>query len=1301
MLASYKSSSSATIVNPVLVANDKIIDIAFGEYYSFYVNAEGKLYAWGYNRDGNDSGYALLHNPYDNRNKLQQGPMYLMSNVKEVQSEGYLTCALSKDNGRIWGGYLNGVVYMNNKEFTEENGIKIVEIGANHCYKVKEDSIYIKGTNNYGEFGEGGKTKPGYQDTKWYIFGIDASYESSNKDEEINLTALELDNAGTEEIVIEGTAVKFSETGLEEGKIYNVYASSGEEISKILSDQELLYAGQYVADANGSISQTIHMMEECEGVNILISGGKLADIATANVTNTTLDYNGEELWINPTLILNGITLIHGQDYVLKNQVIATEPGEYQAYAVGIGNYSGRLPIIWSIHKHSIKNHYEKTDSTCEKEGKQEYWECECGKIFTDKELFVAVSEEQLIIPKKEHSCNKGKMEREPDDTLTGIWRMECENCDYYKDISTYLVHLINENSVYKDIVVKETEDLISLLPVIEDTETRRFVGWSLSENSSEVLDADTEVVLETGMRLYAKWEEKAQVEAIIPSITDGSCVLYNTVLYLDTSTEGANIYYTLDGSNPDTSSTDSKTFLYTDEGITITSNITIKAVAVKENCINSEILQVSYTLTYEESDWGDIAVEDRNLFESPFMVPESLWVAGIDENGYTYQGTGIKPQIRVYDNKTLLINGRDYTVSYKNNKNAYTKEVGETGFQYSKAPKITVKGKGNYSGIIVKYFVISPLDISTALVKNTTLAYSSKKRQKAVIPVKYELNGKLITLKNKVDYILEYPDTDEGSVIAYKTPGEYTITIIGKGNYTGETETTEVITKAKLIQEASVSEIADQPYTGSAIIPEKPLTVKYGKKKLTEGRDYTVTYTNNINVGTAKATITGMGEYAGEKTVTFKITGTKISNFVVKGVGDVYTYSGEEIRPSDTEEFKAYAKNTPDKPLKEGDHYKVTYTRNVNVGTATLTITGINGYTGTIKKQFKIKPYSVKQADDSRITVLDIGEKEYQKNGVCPTVTVMDGEKTLVLGKDYAVTYMNNKTANDTSKQPYVKISGKGNYGGSRKVYFTILPKDISTTVMTATDIVWKKKANICQPVITIKDNGKKLIAGTDYNKKIKYTYKDSGLEVGKNDIILSGTVITATATGKGNYYESISVDFRFVNRDIAKAKASVPSQKYTGVAIELSEVDLEVKYPVGKKWITLVRNTDYEVVSYQNNTNKGTAKVIIKGIGQYGGMKTISYKITSRSMNYTIIYDKNAEDAKGIMKKSLISTGSKLENNVYTRKGYTFLGWNTKPDGTGYFYKNRETFRIKSIFQIFGTKQVLYAQWKANDDLS
>ena len=74
------------------------------------------------------------------------------------------------------------------------------------------------------------------------------------------------------------------------------------------------------------------------------------------------------------------------------------------------------------------------------------------------------------------------------------------------------------------------------------------------------------------------------------------------------------------------------------------------------------------------------------------MIPEGLWIAGLSDTGYAYTGKAIRPEVRVYDYKTLLREKVDYTVAYKNNTKADKASVAKT------APTVTVTGKGNYTG---------------------------------------------------------------------------------------------------------------------------------------------------------------------------------------------------------------------------------------------------------------------------------------------------------------------------------------------------------------------------------------------------------------------------------------------------------------------------------------------------------------------------------------------------------------------------------------------------------------------------
>ena len=173
----------------------------------------------------------------------------------------------------------------------------------------------------------------------------------------------------------------------------------------------------------------------------------------------------------------------------------------------------------------------------------------------------------------------------------------------------------------------------------------------------------------------------------------------------------------------------------------------------------------------------------------------------------------------------------------------------------------------------------------------------------------------------------------------------------------------EKLTGAEIpMREVTVSKIADQTYTGKEIKPVPKIT--RNGITLERGTDYSLSYSDNIKVGTGKIKITGKGQYKGTKTVSFKIvkdgsstkkkTGTgssgknaKDGKFTVKPSKNSYVYNGESRKPSVKVTFRG--KNVP------SSGYTVSYKNNKNVGTATITVTGKGEYKGVSgTAEFKI-----------------------------------------------------------------------------------------------------------------------------------------------------------------------------------------------------------------------------------------------------------------------------------------------------------------------------------------------------------
>lgn len=141
-----------------------------------------------------------------------------------------------------------------------------------------------------------------------------------------------------------------------------------------------------------------------------------------------------------------------------------------------------------------------------------------------------------------------------------------------------------------------------------------------------------------------------------------------------------------------------------------------------------------------------------------------------------------------------------------------------------------------------------------------------------------------------------------------------------------------------------IEPIPNQTYTGKEIKPS--ISVSYSDESL-DKTDYTVSYSNNINVGTAKVSVTGTGvfKYLTSK-AGFEIVSRKISDAVISEISD-REYTGKAITPEISVAYNGIA-------LKKGVDYTVSYSDNTEVGTATMTVKGIGNFKGEAKASFEI-----------------------------------------------------------------------------------------------------------------------------------------------------------------------------------------------------------------------------------------------------------------------------------------------------------------------------------------------------------
>ncbi|MDD5824136.1 MAG: cell wall-binding repeat-containing protein [Firmicutes bacterium] len=211
---------------------------------------------------------------------------------------------------------------------------------------------------------------------------------------------------------------------------------------------------------------------------------------------------------------------------------------------------------------------------------------------------------------------------------------------------------------------------------------------------------------------------------------------------------------------------------------------------------------------------------------------------------------------------------------------------------------------------------------------------------------------------------------------------------------------------------------ASYGYTGEKITPA--VTVE----GLTAGTDYRVSYSNNVDAGTATVTVTGLGAYKGTITATFEITRKSVADVTISGVGS-YTYTGSEITPS------GFTIKDGDKTLVKDTDYRVVYRNNINVGIqAEIGIEGIGNYKSQKTFYFEITKKSLSGATVSGLKDSYV----YTGSAICPEPTVVLGGKTLVKGVDYTLGYENNDAVGTAT----VIITGTGNYKGTVQRIFVI-----------------------------------------------------------------------------------------------------------------------------------------------------------------------------------------------------------------------------------------------------------------------
>ncbi len=392
----------------------------------------------------------------------------------------------------------------------------------------------------------------------------------------------------------------------------------------------------------------------------------------------------------------------------------------------------------------------------------------------------------------------------------------------------------------------------------------------------------------------------------------------------------------------------------------------------------------------------------------------TLYSVYYDDGVNRHYGYIENSKLECMTNQVKLVEGLDYTASYSKNTASGTATV-------------TISAAGErYLGKGTQTFSILPIDINDAVIVDIP---TQKYTESTIVPaITVNYNGK--ALKLGTDYALAYSNNT--------AVGTATVKVTGKGNYTGTATKTYKISSDTLTNlsgfTVSVSQgsISD---SGEFIKPVVTVNDASGKT-LIDGTDYSVSYILNVQSRTATAYIVGMGTYTGKASKTFSLTGIDFTKLDAQLEYSSAEYTGFELRPNVTVTDKNGNVLTPFRD------YTVSYSGNINKGTATVAIKGNGAYIGTITKSFAIGNADISEA---QIT-LSKDILAYTGDAQKPSVTVTFGGTALKSGTDYTVEYSDNKNIG----RGYVTVTGKGLFTGTATASFTIAPKKQAIKKLTA-----------------------------------------------------------------------------------------------------------------------------------------------------------------------------------------------------------------------------------------------------------
>ena len=469
-------------------------------------------------------------------------------------------------------------------------------------------------------------------------------------------------------------------------------------------------------------------------------------------------------------------------------------------------------------------------------------------------------------------------------------------------------------------------------------------------------------------------------------------------------------------------------------------------------------------------------------------------------------------------------------------------------------------------------------------------------------------SGAVLTYKSTTPYICTVDKN--GNVTAFKTGTGYVTVTASANGYDSVSKDVKIVVSKKSLNNGLLT-LSETSYVYDGTYKKPAATVTFGGKVLQEGKDYTISYRNNLNVGVTTVIATGMGDYTGYTSKNFTITKRALAGGTISVASSV-SFTGSNITPSVT--VKAAGRT-----LTSGTDYTVSYSNNKNVGTSNVYVYGKGNYSGSLSAKFDIVP--AKQQIQKLETKYKGFYIDWAQKG---SATGYDVEYSVNANMNGAASRHLTANKPDTltvsglagNKTYYVRVRSYTNRNG--KVYYGAW-SDVKSIKTANNDITKASVSGISTKAftgkaitqnVTVKVGNTVLKNGTDYT--VSYS---NNKKVGK---------ATVKITGKGKYGGVITKTFKInpakqqIQKLTAKSKAFFVDWAQKG-----SATGYEIQYATNSKFtsakkVTITNNkTDKTTVSKLSANKKYYVRVrsytTVGGTKYYGAWSAVKNVTTKK----------------------------------------------------------------------------------------